>query len=282
MSKSEVLDTRGANDHPGSRPLNGPKARRSRRFRLARTVSVGLILTAVVSVWIWSEHYSADPLPITTPREPSAACGAEIPQRVPTQEYPAAPDMQLRRTVDYWAIIRTSCGDFRADLLEDRAPIAVNNFVFLAKRGFYDGLEWHQIEYDFLIQTGDPNGINGVAPDGPGYSIADEAPSSNRAYTFGTLGFAKSNSDGTAGSQFFVVVHDLRGALKGKPAPLEIEARYAIFGRVGGRFYGSLENIARQPVLGGSDPIESAQPKVPIFVESIRIIERSARGEERR
>lgn len=77
------------------------------------------------------------------------------------------------------------------------------------------------------------------------------------------------------GSQFFIVVHDYAGAVQGKPAPLRIEPRYTVFGQVESDFYGSLETIARQQVVGGKDRIRAAEPTLPIFIERIQIIELS-------
>ena len=163
------------------------------------------------------------------------------------------------------------------NLLEGKAPKAVNNFVFLARAGFYDGLVWHHVTADFIIQTGDPNGVNAQPPDDPGYTIEDERPSNPDAYTFGKVGFANLGEPDTSGSQFFVVVHDLAGALEGDPEPLAIDPTYTIFGRIPKRFFGSVHEIAQQPATGGTDPVAAARPRVPVYVESIEIMQRSAR-----
>lgn len=182
--------------------------------------------------------------------------------------------MTLDLTRDYRATVYTSCGDFKIDLLEHRAPIAVNNFIFLSKEGFYDGLTWHEIGQNFIIQTGDPNGANGVSPDGPGYAIKDELPGSNDSYTYGVVGMANTGARDTSGSQFFVVVYDYAGAVGGTPSMLEIDPRYTVFGRVLPRFYGSIENIARQPaVMPTEGATRLARPSPPIFVERIEIEE---------
>ncbi|HEX2296441.1 MAG TPA: peptidylprolyl isomerase [Actinomycetota bacterium] len=190
-------------------------------------------------------------------------------------QFERPPERTLDPDVDYWAVLRTSCGDMEVDLLEDTAPKAVNNFVFLARAGFYDGLVWHQVSPDFIIQTGDPNGVNAALPDGPGYTIEDELPKSRRAYVFGAMGFANAGTPDSSGSQFFIVVHDLPGALEGKPTPLKIERTYTIFGRVARKYYGSVQEIAEQPTAGGTDPLEAVRPLLPVYVNSIEIVERA-------
>jgi peptidylprolyl isomerase len=181
--------------------------------------------------------------------------------------------MSLKRGVDYGAVIRTSCGDIRLDLLESAAPVAVNNFIFLARRGFYNGLTWHRVERNSVIQAGDPNGQNGTPPDGPGYTIADSLPAKARMYVYGVVGLANSGRPGTGGSQFFIVVHDLKGALKGHAQPAGYAPLYTIFGRVDKASYGTLERISKQQTKGGVDPVLAVEPKVPIYIDSITITE---------
>ncbi len=87
------------------------------------------------------------------------------------KQYDEAPEMQLQEGADYQATIKTNYGDFTIDLYEDSAPVTVNNFVFLSNEGFYDGLTFHRVVDDFIIQGGDPSG-DGTG--GPGYSFKDE------------------------------------------------------------------------------------------------------------
>ena len=85
--------------------------------------------------------------------------------------YDSAPAMELEDGVDYSAVIETNYGDIEIDLLEENAPETVNNFIFLARDGFYDDLLFHRVVEGFVIQGGDPKG-DGTG--GPGYSFADE------------------------------------------------------------------------------------------------------------
>ncbi|MBW3594572.1 MAG: peptidylprolyl isomerase [Actinobacteria bacterium] len=181
----------------------------------------------------------------------------------PTYDQPPALELQEG---DYSAIIRTSCGEIEVDLLEDAAPRTVANFVFLAEEGFYDGLTWLRIERDFVIQTGDPDGIIGNDIDGPGYTIDEERPPSARKYVYGVVAMAN-DGPGTSGSQFFIVVHD--PVEKREPAGLEPE--YSIFGRVSEESYETLDKIARMPVMGGDDVHTAVQPRSPVVIESVEI-----------
>lgn len=175
------------------------------------------------------------------------------------------PELDLPQGEDYSAVIKTSCGDIELDLLEAEAPQTVANFIFLAQEGFFDGLTWHRIERDFVIQTGDPDGIISNEHVGPGYTIPDELPADTREYVYGVVAMANDGPD-TGGSQFFIVVHD--------PENKEhagIEPEYSIFGRVSEASYETLDKIAAMPVEGGSDVFTSVQPRAPVVIETIEI-----------
>lgn len=232
---------------------------------LALTLAFGLTAR-------WSQNGIGDARRDTS-RSLDVACGGHTPPRARPKTNLHRPTQPIKRAFDYYAVLHTSCGDIRIDLLEDQAPISVANFVFLAKEDFYDGLEWHHVVFDFLIQTGDPNGQNGVAPDGPGYTIPDELPRRGPSYTYGSVGFALSGGKpDSAGSQFFIVVHDLTGALNGNADPLSIPRLYSVFGRVEPAFYGSLDTISRVKTIGGDDPIASARPQKSVYIEDVEII----------
>lgn len=209
------------------------------------------------------------------PIEGLAACSSGVPPPPLPKSYPSAPTQSiLDTTVDYRAVIQTSCGDIKVDLLEDTAPLGVANFIFLAEEGFYDGLIWHHVQFDSIIQTGDPNGQNGLEPDDPGYLIQDELPESNDAYTYGAVGYANTGRPDTSGSQFFIVVHDLVGATRGQGRALELDRGYTVFARVLEKSFPVTETIARQRTVSGGDPVESVKPVVRIYIEAIEIIRR--------
>ena len=114
--------------------------------------------------------------------------------------YSVFPENILKDGVDYQAIIRTSKGDITLDLYEDAAPLTVNNFVFLANQGFYDGTVFHRVLADFMAQAGDPTGT-GLG--GPGYEFGDETNNGQVFDRRGQLAMAN-GGPGTNGSQFFI------------------------------------------------------------------------------
>jgi cyclophilin family peptidyl-prolyl cis-trans isomerase len=115
------------------------------------------------------------------------------------------------------ATIRTTKGDIEVQLFADDAPKAANNFLDLARKGFYDGVIFHRIVPGFVIQGGDPTG---TGRGGPGYQFDDEPFKGD--YERGTLAMANAGPN-TNGSQFFICLADLGGRLP---------KNYTIFGRV--------------------------------------------------
>jgi peptidyl-prolyl cis-trans isomerase B (cyclophilin B) len=100
----------------------------------------------------------------------------------------------------YTATFETSRGAIIADLFPKDAPKTVNNFVFLAREGFYDGTIFHRVISDFMIQGGDPTG---TGRGGPGYKFEDETKSNPRKHQIGSLSMANAGPN-TNGSQFFI------------------------------------------------------------------------------
>ena len=117
----------------------------------------------------------------------------------------------------------TNQGVIKAELYPEVAPNTVNNFIYLVKKGFYDGLIFHRVIPGFMIQGGDPQGT-GIG--GPGHTIQGEFYSNGFAndllHTEGVLSMARSNNPNSAGSQFFIMVAD---------AP-HLNGSYASFGKV--------------------------------------------------
>jgi peptidylprolyl isomerase len=154
----------------------------------------------------------------------------------------------------YQATLKTSKGEIMVELLADATPKTVNNFVFLAKQGFYNNTIFHRVIRDFMIQGGDPDG-NGTG--GPGYRFADEAFSGE--YTRGTLAMANAGPN-TNGSQFFIMHKDV-----------PLEKNYVIFGRVISGME-TVDKIAESDVTYSSTG-ERSQPTTPITLESVDIQE---------
>jgi len=130
----------------------------------------------------------------------------------------APPSGALDTTKTYTATFKTEKGDIVAELYADRAPLTVENFVNLARAGFYDGTTFHRVINGFMAQGGDPTG---TGTGGPGYQFGDEFHPSLRHDGAGVLSMANAGP-GTNGSQFFIT-HG--------PTP-HLDDRHSVFGKV--------------------------------------------------
>jgi cyclophilin family peptidyl-prolyl cis-trans isomerase len=119
-------------------------------------------------------------------------------------QYSAPPDFTLDTEASYSATLHTNHGDIEIAFHADRAPTAVNNFVTLAKDGFYDDVIFHRVVPGFVVQGGDPTG---TGRGGPGYTFADEIDGPG-AYRRGTVAMANAGPN-TNGSQFFICLEDV-------------------------------------------------------------------------
>ncbi|MFA7420590.1 MAG: peptidylprolyl isomerase [Melioribacteraceae bacterium] len=134
------------------------------------------------------------------------------------KQWSTKPEMQIDVKKSYTAMINTSKGMIEMKLYPEHAPITVNNFVFLAKEGFYDGVSFHRVIEDFVIQGGDPTG---TGRGGPGYKFEDEFKNNPLKHDRGAMSMANSGP-GTNGSQFFIT-HSPQPHLNGK---------HTVFGKV--------------------------------------------------
>jgi cyclophilin family peptidyl-prolyl cis-trans isomerase len=148
----------------------------------------------------------------------AAASAATSPAASGRKTYTAPPPMTINTNQHYTATIDTEKGTIVMDLDPALAPQTVNNFVFLAKDGFYDGLLWHRVVPDFVVQGGDPQG---TGAGGPGYKFNDELPPKGQ-YTAGCVAMANSGPN-TNGSQFFICTAD---------DTLKLSPLYNLFGYV--------------------------------------------------
>jgi len=165
------------------------------------------------------------------------------------KSYPAPPPLTLDPAKKYSATIETSAGSMTAELFATEAPNTVNNFVFLAREGFYDGVIFHRVIKGFMIQGGDPTG---TGRGGPGYKFRDEPVS--RRYDRGILAMANSGPN-TNGSQFFVM-----------HANYGLPPSYTIFGRLTSG-EDTLDKIALAQT-GAQD-----RPAEPVTINSVEIAE---------
>src|SRR5439155_20046062 len=118
------------------------------------------------------------------------------------QQWSEAPAMAINPNKQYTATISTTMGDMEIALNPKEPPITVNNFVFLARQGFYENVKFHRVIKDFMIQGGDPLG---TGTGGPGYKFQDEPVTGS--YSRGTLAMANAGPN-TTGSQVFTIHQD--------------------------------------------------------------------------
>ncbi len=153
-------------------------------------------------------------------------------------QWQSEPEMQLDPTKNYQATLHTSKGDIIIDLYAKNVPHTVNNFVFLARQGFYDGTIFHRVIPDFMAQGGDPTG---TGRGGPGYKFRDEFDPKLRHDKPGVLSMANAGPN-TNGSQFFIT-H--------VPTPW-LDGKHAVFGQV----------------VGGLDVLFAIPPRDPNLINA--------------
>ena len=172
-----------------------------------------------------------------------------------TKSWSSPPAMTIDQNKTYTATIKTNYGDIVIQLFPKEAPVTVNNFVFLARQGFYDGVKFHRVIKGFMIQGGDPTG---TGMGGPGYQFKDELPTT-RSYTKGIIAMANAGAN-TNGSQFFIMLADY-----------PLAKNYSIFGQVTGG-QDVVDKIGNVPV---DDPnSQSPKPTVDVHINTITITEK--------
>lgn len=134
------------------------------------------------------------------------------------KQWTKTPEFKLDLRKKYSAILKTDLGDIEVTLFADKAPNTVNNFVFLAREGYYDNTIFHRVIQDFMAQAGDPTG---TGRGGPGYSFRDEFGAGLKHNKPGILSMANAGPN-TNGSQFFIT-H--------VPTPW-LDGKHTIFGEV--------------------------------------------------
>jgi peptidyl-prolyl cis-trans isomerase B (cyclophilin B) len=153
---------------------------------------------------------------------PLTACpGSETPSETPEQpsgskQYSSPPPMTIDPNKNYTAIIETEKGNLVLELFAADVPVTVNNFVFLAREGFYDNTIFHRVIADFMAQGGDPTG---TGSGGPGYKFEDEFTS--HSHVTGALSMANAGPD-TNGSQFFICYSPQH----------HLDGRHSVFGQL--------------------------------------------------
>lgn len=169
--------------------------------------------------------------------------------------YASPPALSIDPKKKYTAEVTTSKGQFEVGLFSQEVPQTVNNFIFLAKDGFYTNTIFHRIMKRFMIQGGDPNGDGSG---GPGYTFPDEKIT--RDYKRGIVAMANRGPN-TNGSQFFIMHEDYN-----------LPKQYVIFGQVL-KGMDVVDAIANAEVEENSQG-EASKPKEPVSIENIEIIEK--------
>lgn len=217
-----------------------------RRLTIAAGATLAVIALAVIAFILTQEDEPAGATELTGDR-PLAA----VDPAVRNDYYNAAPEMVIDTARTYEAVIRMADGgEMRLTLFDDEAPLAVNNFVYLANQGFYDGTTFHRVIENFMAQGGDPTGTGGG---GPGYSFEDETDTGRTFDRRGLLAMANAGPN-TNGSQFFITF---------VPTP-HLDGGHTIFG----------ELIEGDDVLSGLSLREPATATTPgDVIEEIVIFE---------
>jgi cyclophilin family peptidyl-prolyl cis-trans isomerase len=197
----------------------------------------------------------------------TVACGASVPTAAgtPKPQFSAPPKQTIDQTLIYTAVITTSCGDIEVKLDPVGAPVATNNFLFLVKKHFYDGIYLHRIVKGFMIQGGDPLG---TGAGGPGYVFNTEV---NQTIKFGdqagVLAYGNKGIPDTNGSQFFITV--------APESYLDTQGPFTAFGTVT-KGLGVLEKISRLPAKPASSCVsatEACRTDEAVYIDSISIKE---------
>lgn len=209
---------------------------------------------------------SLTPPPTATPADPLRIADTPTPPAVSTptprsltsggrtfKQYAQPPLMTIDPAASFTAIISTNKGQFTLELFASEAPATVNNFVFLAREGFYDGVIFHRVIRDFMIQTGDPTG---TGSGGPGYRFNDEPVT--RSYSKGIVAMANAGPN-TNGSQFFIV----------HGTDVGLAPAFTIFGQVT-LGMDTVNQLANTPVRASASG-ELSAPTETLRIQSIEI-----------
>lgn len=160
------------------------------------------------------------------------------------KQWASAPEMVIDPAKKYTATISTEKGDIVVELFADKAPKTVNNFVFLAREGFYDGTIFHRVISDFMVQGGDPTG---TGTGGPGYRFSDEFHPELKHDKPGILSMANAGPN-TNGSQFFIT----------HVPTAWLDNKHSVFGQV-------IEGMDVLMSIPPRDPMRPSSPAVKIL-----------------
>ena len=217
----------------------GRARKKQQTDRMIQTIG-GIVLVLIVAGIIWLVWSGGQSTPAATPK-----------QAVNVQSYDAAPPMTIDVNKQYFATFKLAKGgEFVVQLFADKAPVTVNNFVFLSQQGYYNGTTFHRVLDGFMAQGGDPTG-SGMG--GPGYEFEDEFSPDLTFDRPGLLAMANAGPN-TNGSQFFITLG---------PTP-HLDNRHAIFGEV-------VEGLDVVKKIGAVPTGRQDRPVTPVVVNQVRI-----------
>ena len=261
-----------ANRQRGLAELQKQQAAQRRKRQVLRTTGAAVAAIALILVLVYAvggkDTKSSSPTTVTAlattvdPNAPTTTTIAPVPPVCPNEDgssprtmaFTKAPLTCINSAKTYTALVETNQGSYTIALDAGRAPIAVNNFVFLARYHFFDSTSCHRVLAGFMAQCGDPTG---TGSGGPGYTFKDELPKTIADYKAGSVAMANSGAD-TNGSQFFVLFNG-----KGLTKP-----GYTLFGQVTDGLDTTLKKIE---ALAGSPASDGIPPTQPITITKVTI-----------
>lgn len=173
---------------------------------------------------------------------------------MPAKQWKTPPAMGIDVKKKYFATIETDKGEIELQFFPEHAPKTVNNFVFLAREGFYDGVKFHRVISNFVVQGGDPTG---TGMGGPGYKFEDETRGNPLIHEAGVMSMANAGPN-TNGSQFFLVYGDSTG----------LPASYTILGTMDAAGLSVVKTIAAAGVTGGGT---DGAPALATTIETVTV-----------
>jgi cyclophilin family peptidyl-prolyl cis-trans isomerase len=268
MSKADRRARKRENKLQGRAQRDAEAKRRKQRSGFIRGGIAAVVVIAIFAVIIVTGHKTKKSAATTTTSPTAttvkkatvakypAGCVATKPPRGSVKTYKAAPPMTIDVTKTYTATMTTNCGTIVIALDPKEAPKTVNSFVFLAQQHFFDGLTFHRVVPDFVVQGGDPTGRG---DGGPGYTLPDEPPKAG--YKAGSVAMANAGAN-TTGSQFFLV--DSTDGAKGLGGP---PYKYSILGQI----TTGLDVVNKMDTLAPSSG--DGAPTKPLYIDKVTISE---------
>jgi len=230
--------------------VQAQRKRASRQRTIVLLVVLGLLFAGFLGLSGRGGGKKKGDNPVVTRK--AASCPNADGSSPKTMKFASAPGRCIDPNKKYTAEMKTTKGTMTIELDAKKAPKTVNNFVYLSRYHFYDGVSFHRIIPGFVVQGGDPQGTG--AGD-PGYKFADELPKAGQ-YEVGSLAMANSGPN-TNGSQFFIIVGD---------QGVQLPPKYSLFGKV----TSGIEVAKALEAVGTPD---AGTPKEPVQMDSVTITE---------